>query len=234
MLNSLFSFQSLNSSLNFKQHESFFVCTQKCFVKLRSRKERSGALLSSHKYVFELYVEEFNVWKKFLLQINMVFHFYSVTISQMHSRLFPFFSLFFAAVDIYENKILLKKVFSPSSTSRRDKEHTRNNQIQSLLFFIKSLPWVFWIEVRINWKSVIRIMEKSAANSRMEKVLAKLIICFLTLALFTGIQLELMLDCSLKLPSNVSAISCYVYLYWFLFMIAKHNGDKDWKKNILK
>lgn len=40
----------------------------------------------------------------------------------------------------------------------------------------------------------------------------------LTFALFTGIQLEFMVDCSLKLPSNVSAISFFFGLFVLVFV----------------
>lgn len=41
----------------------------------------------------------------------------------------------------------------------------------------------------------------------------------LTFALFTGIQLEFMVDCSLKLPSNVSAISFFFFGLFVLVFV---------------
>lgn len=114
-------------------------------------------------------------------------------------------------------------LFEVSCLEREHGKHSQNNHRYRAVHGFKSLPRgiLNWIEVRINWKSEKQYRSKSkkekkknpAANS-LKKFFhsRKTIRFFLTFALFTGIQLEFMLDCSLKLPSNVSAISCLMLL----------------------
>lgn len=137
--------------------------------------------------------------------------------------------------------------FSSQSSTRYSKFHVSSENTKNISKIITDTELCMasnlsqaasWIEVKINWKSEAISVEtkrrktKPAANNSKKFGSRKTIQFLLTFALFTGIQLEFMLDCSLKLPSNVSAISCLMFLLlWlckFLFMIAKRKSNEEW------
>lgn len=120
----------------------------------------------------------------------------------------------------FRNKILL----SPQKWNRENKEaFFRYHNLSHGYFELRS---------ELIERAVSGIMGVDLCREHTEKSSEKILIIFcLTFALFTGIQLEFMLDCSLKLPSNVSAISFFVSLFVLVFEAQRANesgtGDKS-------